>query len=222
MREIDRIAMNDFNLGILQMMENAGRSLAQIVMEVNVERSHVLVAAGSGGNGGGGLCAARHLHNHGQQVAILLTRPPGELTGAAASQLAVLQSAGVTVIPEEDISDALAQAGTIVDALIGYSLSGPPTGRTADLIGQINAAGCPVLSLDLPSGLDATTGSAPGVSIRARRTLTLALPKPGLTTPSAGQLFLADIGIPPEVYLRLGIRLPSFWGRYHILPLQRV
>jgi NAD(P)H-hydrate epimerase len=90
------------------------------------------------------------------------------------------------------------------------------------LIEQINASGRPAIALDLPSGLDASSGVTPGVCVEAEKTVTLALPKPGLTNPAAGALILADIGIPPAVYQRIGIETGNFWGLAWRLPLRRV
>ncbi len=139
MREIDRIAMEDFGLGVLQMMENAGRNLALHVLDMLGDGGgDVLVLAGTGGNGGGGICCARHLHNRGVRVSLALTRPPGEYTGPAAHQLHILQVAGVQPLAPGDVIPALKQAALVVDALIGYSLRGAPCGRTAELIEACN------------------------------------------------------------------------------------
>jgi len=105
----------------------------------------------------------------------------------------------------------------VVDALIGYSLRGAPRGKAAELIDLCNQYAARVLSLDVPSGLDATAGATPGRVVRPERTLTLALPKTGLTKVE-GELWLADIGIPPEVYHRLGLSFAppferSYWRR---------
>ena len=226
MREVDRIAVEDFQLGILQMMENAGRNLArQVFRLLNKKRPttrpyRVLVAAGSGGNGGGGLSAARHLHNHGVQVSLMLTRPPDRLGGAPEVQLSILRSAGVLPMAFEAAADEIRGMDLVLDALIGYSLKGAPRGAAKQAIELINGSGVQVVSLDLPSGVDATCGETPGVRIQASQTLTLALPKPGLKNPASGELFLADIGIPPEAYLPLGIKVDPFTGGEYILPLR--
>ena len=90
MREVDRVAVQEFGLGVLQMMENAGRSLAMHVMELLRGRDGgPVILAGPGGNGGGGLCCARHLHNRGVDVQLLLSREPDELGSAASSQFAI-------------------------------------------------------------------------------------------------------------------------------------
>ncbi len=104
----------------------------------------------------------------------------------------------------------------VVDALIGYSLRGAPQGKAAELIDLCNQHAARVLSLDVPSGLDATTGATPGLAVHPERTLTLALPKTGLTNVE-GELYLADIGIPPEAFQRLGLPFePPFWKRYWV------
>ncbi len=233
MREVDRIAVDEFGLGILQMMENAGRTLALHVVHTlrwdgecsepvsNPAQSHppipqVIILAGSGGNGGGGLCCARHLHNWGFTVHLVLTSEADELQGAAAHQLRVLRRAGVRPVPLSQVDAVIRRSDLVVDALIGYSLRGAPRGRVADLIRRANTDAARVLSLDLPSGLHATTGETPGAVVEPERTLTLALPKTGLRGLS-GELFLADIGIPPAVYAALGASFQWQWpcpGRY--------
>ena len=104
--------------------------------------------------------------------------------------------------------------GLILDALIGYSLEGVPRGPVLDLIESMREAHGPVISLDVPSGLDSTTGASPCESVEAAITVTLALPKIGLVAPTAGELWLADLGIPKDVYARAGIHLPP-------IPLRR-
>jgi NAD(P)H-hydrate epimerase len=226
MREVDRIAVEEFGLGILQMMENAGRSLARNVMDMlGGTDGLVTVLAGAGGNGGGGLCCARHLHNRGFQVSLVLDREPSSLCGAAAHQLRILRAAGLRPVQSPGVDQVIRQADVVVDALIGYSLRGAPRGRAAELIQLCNTPRVrqhapQVLSLDVPLGVNATTGKAPGVVVRPRRTLTLALPKTGLQR-IPGDLHLADIGIPPEVYQALGLsKEPLFRDRFWI-SLQR-
>lgn len=212
MREVDRIAEEDFGLSVLQMMENAGRNLALHAIEnLAGQRSEVVILAGSGGNGGGGICCARHLHNRGYSVSLLLTKDAGELRGSARHQLRILQQAGLNAAPSSEAESLIGGAGLTIDSLIGYSLKGAPRGRTAELIAQCNELAHRVISLDLPSGVHATTGETPGSVVSPHRTLTLALPKTGLGKVQ-GELYLADIGIPPEVYAPLGISFEPFFG----------
>jgi len=219
MAEVDRLMVEEYRISLPQMMENAGRQLADLArsrfLGGDPRRQKVVVLAGSGGNGGGGLAAARHLHNWGAAVEIILTRPLPELEEVTARQARVLTAMGVK-ISSAGQGQELPEADLILDALIGYSLRGSPRGRVADLIELCNQESGLTLSLDLPSGLDATTGETPGPCVDATRTLTLALPKRGLRG-YAGELYLADIGIPNEVYRRMGLTFE--WpgrGRYSL------
>jgi NAD(P)H-hydrate epimerase len=211
MREIDRIAVEEVGLGLLQMMENAGRTLASFARELT--RAPVVVCAGDGGNGGGGLCAARHLANHSWDVHVVLDRPSTELSGAAATQYRVLRGTDATLVETDLGAVEFGEAGLVVDAVIGYGLSGAPRGPAVDLVDACNAV-TSVLSLDVPSGVDATTGETPGVAVDADHVLTLALPKTGLAGVPDGDLWLADIGIPGEVFRRAGLdSVQPFSGR---------
>ncbi len=218
MRTVDRIAMEEYGLGILQMMENAGRNLAGNAIEMlGAEAGTITVLAGAGGNGGGGICAARHLHNRGYDIRLVLDKEPDRLGSAASTQFGIVQAAGLVschvanVGTESAAVDAIAGSNLVVDALIGYSLKGAPRGVTAELIELCNRSRALTLALDVPSGLDATTGATPGVAIVPDRTLTLALPKTGLIGVS-GELYLADIGIPLNVYKGIGLTLEPFFG----------
>lgn len=212
MREVDRIAMEDFGLGVLQMMENAGRNLALHAIEnVNDPSAEIVILAGSGGNGGGGISCARHLRNRGYSVRLILTRDPSKLGGSAGAQYRIVEKAGLQPTPTDEAEENIQQAALVIDALIGYSLKGAPRGITKDLIETTNEFSARTLSLDIPSGFDSTSGATPGVAIQPHRTLTLALPKVGLAE-VPGEIYVADIGIPPEVYAPLGIPLEPFFG----------
>ncbi len=221
MREVDRIAVDEFGLTILQMMENAGRNLVENVMDMlGGTGDEVAVLAGSGGNGGGGLCCARHLHNRGLRVWVVLSKEAAALEGAARNQLQILQAAGVQPVESARAKGVICRAQLVVDALIGYSLRGTPRGRVAELINLCNQHGARVLSLDVPSGLDATTGKALGPVVRPERTLILALPKTGFQR-VPGDLYLANIGIPPEVYRRLGLSFELHFEERYWIRLER-
>lgn len=208
MRAVDQAMVDDFHIALRQMMENAGRSVAELAISVFGPR-RVLVLAGPGGNGGGGLVAARHLANRGREVRVVLTRPPAALSGVPACQLDILTRMGIPVAaapqwPRQP--DGPARPDLIIDALLGYSLAGNPAGSAAALIDWANAHPAPILSVDAPSGLDVTTGVAARPCVRADTTLTLALPKLGLLgAAETGRLYLADISVPPLLYERMGI-----------------
>ena len=210
MREVDRAMVEDLHIELVQMMENAGRNLAELAI-TRFSPSSVTVLAGPGGNGGGGLVAARHLINRGFQVQVVLTEPD-RLTPVPAHQADILARMGVT------IASRPATADLIIDAMIGYSLRGDPAGAAAQLITWANDQAAPVLALDTPSGLDLTTGTAANPAVWAAATLTLALPKVGLLdAPNVGELYLADISVPPLVYQRMGIPVPELFRQASLL-----
>ena len=209
MRAVDRVAVEEVGLELLQMMENAGRNLAAAVRTRTDADESVVVLAGSGGNGGGGLACARHLANHGRPVSVVLDSPAEQLSGAPVTQYRVLDAMDLSVGVGPD---AVPPEGTIVDALVGYSLSGPLRGTTADLVDAVG--GRQVVSLDVPTGRDATTGDEPGPAVTPDTVVTLALPKTGLVGLDCS-LLLADITIPEVVYGRLDISAGGlFDGEY--------
>jgi NAD(P)H-hydrate epimerase len=223
MIEVDRIMTEDLGVDLLQMMELAGAALATLARDRffggDARGQRVLVVAGSGGNGGGGMVAARRLHGWCAEVEVWVTRETAFLRGASAHQVRSLRALGVSVhVPPES---SLPAADLIVDALIGYSLAGPPSGHAAALIRAANDHPASVLSLDLPSGLEATTGTVYDPCIQADATLALALPKRGVWAPwghgVTGELYLADIGIPYEVYARLGLDVGPIFARQSLL-----
>ena len=185
MREVDRAMIDDYDIVLIQMMENAGRALAHLArtrfLEGDPRGRRVLVLAGTGGNGGGGLVCARRLDNWGADVSVWLPASLSQLTETPRHQLTTLERMGVPIKIAGDESD-LPPADLIVDALIGYSLSGAPRGPAAGLIRSANAHTAPVLALDVPSGVDAGTGAVRDPAIMAEATLTLALPKRDFST----------------------------------------
>jgi len=201
MRAVDEVAVEDFGISLLQMMEHAGRNLAALVRADDPDS--VVVLAGNGGNGGGGLCAARHLSNRNVPVSVVLDRPPEGLDGAARTQYETLAAMGISVDSVETAIDQSASA-TVIDALVGYGLDGALRGTAADLVERVSDADAPVVSLDVPSGTNATTGERAGPAVDPDRVVTLALPKTGLTSLDA-RVTLADIGLPTGVYASLDI-----------------
>ncbi len=223
MREVDRIAVKEYNLGVLQMMENAGRNLAIFITRQlkDAGDSEVLIFAGSGGNGGGGLCAARHLINHGVSTNFVLSKDQNSFKGAAKIQLDILERSNNKPLLKEHLPQKISEANIIVDAMIGYSLKGDPKGISKVFIDMINRSGKHVISLDIPTGIDSTSGDEYNPYVKADQTMTLALPKTGLHNPNAGELYLADIGIPPTLYSSLDIKFEQFWDEDYIIQILR-
>lgn len=198
MAEVDRIMIEDLGIELVQMMENAGRNLALLALE-RFHPDSVVVLAGSGGNGGGGIAAARHLTNRGTATTIVLGQERSRLAPVPDLQLGIAERMGIAMV---DVPPA---ADLVIDALIGYSLKGNPRGRKAELIEWADSSGTPILALDTPSGLDVSSGQAMDPCVDATATMTLAMPKKGLFgAAQVGDLYLADISVPPAVYERLG------------------
>jgi len=199
MAAADELAVGDFGIDLLQMMEHAGAALAETLVRAAPEGT-VTVLAGGGNNGGGGLCAARHLANRGREVAIVLASPVGP---AGAHHLHTLAAMGVEPAPGP------APEGPVVDALVGYGIKGPLRRRAAKLAGVVR--GRRVVSLDLPSGLGYPGAVEPVV------TVTLALPKEALR--GTRPLLLADIGLPRALWARLGLTVGPLFAAGRLLEL---
>lgn len=221
MIEVDRLMIADYGIEITQMMENAGRNLAELtgrILGASLSRRSVCVLCGRGNNGGGGMVAARHLHNRGADVHII--RLAGELKDVPAKQWNISEYMGLRNDPYFELSDA----DIIIDALIGYGLQGDPLPEVAVWIEKINAAGKPVLALDVPSGLDSTSGMPGKPTVQTDATMTLALPKVGLMKESAhpyiGELYLADISVPPELYRKMGIVVGNIFEQDAIIKIR--
>jgi len=234
MADVDRLAIEAYGITLLQMMEQAGSHLAEVVRRElggDLVGRRIVVAVGPGNNGGGGLVAARHLVNRGAVVRVVLARPALRMSEAGRHQLATLLEMGTSCcvaiydLPDEELAAALADADLVVDAILGYNARGAPHGEVERLIGFVVRSGRPVVSLDVPSGMDPDTGEAPGVAVAATATLTLALPKPGLLAGAgaerSGRLYLGDLGLPSALYASLGIDVGPVFAADRIVTLDR-
>ena len=223
---VDRLMIDEYGILLIQMMENAGRNLAEQARRMSggdLTGKKVAVLCGSGNNGGGGMVSARHLHNWGASVSVKLVGDKKRLKDIPAHQWGILKTMGVPgAYGEATLAD---QPNLVIDAMIGYGLQGNPRGEVVEWIKWANASGAPLLALDTPSGLDTTSGAPGSPCVCATATLTLALPKVGLLTsqarPYVGELFLADISVPPELYNKLGIKLSSIFAADTIIPVEQ-
>ena len=208
MREIDQRAMTEFAIPGLVLMENAGLRVVQAVLEKMpaIQGRTVTVFAGRGNNGGDGLVAARHLFNLGAEVKVLLLDSPEKITGDAAVNLDIWRKMGqkvYTVTQKDDFNAVrlfLVKTDLIIDAIYGTGFKGAVKEYAGRIIEAINASEKPVVAVDLPSGVEADTGSVSGPCIRAGVTVTFGLPKVGLLLePGAGyvgELRVVDISLP--------------------------
>lgn len=220
MVEVDRAMIEDYGIELVQMMENAGRNLAHLArrrfLEPDPRGKSVTVLAGRGGNGGGALVSARRLHNWGARVRVCVSKALEDFDGVPAHQLSILRQMGVEIEPPAAAISGMTP-DLILDGIVGYSLDGNPRGAAEDLIAWVNGQETPVLSLDSPSGVDASTGTVYDPAVAATATMTLALPKEGLRVSGVeeqvGELYLADISVPPGLYKGLGLEVsPIFAG----------
>jgi hydroxyethylthiazole kinase-like uncharacterized protein yjeF len=197
MADADRLAIEGGVPG-LTLMENAGRAVADEVSRRFPDAGLVAVLGGPGNNGGDGFVAARHLRERGYAVRLGLAGDVSRLPADAAIMAKLWTGEIEPLAPE-----LLAGADVVVDALFGAGPARPIEGELGRLIATVNASGIPVIAVDVPSGIDGTTGAVRGVAIRATATVTFLRLKPGhLLLPGrthCGETILADIGIPDRV-----------------------
>ncbi len=218
MGRADRLAVAQGVPG-LALMENAGRAVAASAAEMAGQAgAAIAVVCGPGNNGGDGFVAARLLREQGFNVRVGLLGPREALKGDAA---AMARRWGDTVEPLA--LPPSPKPTLIVDALFGAGLTRPLEGVAAEVVATMNAAGKPIVAVDVPSGLDGTTGASSGPVVQATRTVTFFRLKPGhLLLPGralCGEVRLADIGIPAAVLAEIGPRTcanrPALWlGTY--------
>ncbi len=212
MREIDRRTIEDIGIPGPVLMENAGLRVVAALRGLlpDVRGGRVVVVAGKGNNGGDGLVVARHLHNTGYEVEVLLLGKVEELKGDALLNARICRNMGLALReaagPQEWLATAesLAGARVIVDAIFGTGLIKPAEGLYARAIEDINKAKALKLAVDIPSGLSSDTFRLVGPAVRADLTVALAAPKVGHVLPPAedlvGELYIADIGIPRALF----------------------
>jgi hydroxyethylthiazole kinase-like uncharacterized protein yjeF len=206
MAEFDRAAIEDFGIDEIILMENAGVVVAHAarrLLDGKIEGRKICCLVGKGNNGGDGLVAMRHLHNWGAKAKVVLGGDRIDLREMPAKQLSIIEKMGIPVGgPDEDFDGA----ELLVDALFGYNLKGNPREPTAGLIRRANSSKIKALAVDIPSGLDATTGDPGDPCIVAKATVSLGLPKTGFLNPEArrllGSLYVADISFPDALYAK--------------------
>jgi NAD(P)H-hydrate epimerase len=206
-RALDRIAIEQFGIPGLILMENAGRGCAELLMQLGVSTtSPVIICCGKGNNGGDGLVMARHLEVQGVPVEVILFHDPERFRGDAAVNYHILRHTDVPVhcltMPEDllVLKKHISRASWVVDALLGTGGTGGARPPYDMVIREINEAGLPVLAIDIPSGLDCDLGEADGAIIRAKATAALVAPKPGFRSEQGrqhiGDIHIVHIGVP--------------------------
>jgi len=211
-RAVDSWAINTLGIPGVVLMENAGRSCAELIKDKLKDIAHpkVCIFYGTGNNGGDGYVIARHLSNSGFEVVVVICGSREKVKGDAKINLDILERLGRPIkllnlrdgdVPAQ-VKDFAAGADMIVDALFGTGLSGQLNDEYKQLIESINACNCPILAVDIPSGLDCDNGQPLGAAIRASYTVTFVAVKKGFASGSAaqytGEIFVASIGVEPK------------------------
>lgn len=206
-RRIDEIAMNEYNIPGLVLMENAGRGAVDALIDYGIY-GPVTVCCGKGNNAGDGFVIARHLMLRGHRVSVWLFASPDDLTGDAAINYEIAYRCHIPIFEFRDdlwgaFESQLHLSDWVVDALLGTGTKGSPREPFAGAIRRINNVTKKVLAVDLPSGLDADTGVPSEPTIRATLTCTFFANKIGLSkataSPFVGEIDVCDIGFPPQL-----------------------
>jgi NAD(P)H-hydrate epimerase len=207
-REIDRRAIEEFGIPGIVLMENAARSAADVACTMlggRVPGKFVTIFCGPGNNGGDGLAIARHLHNRGANVDVVPVFDPQRLSGDALCNWQIVSAMELEVTPLSSCELTLAsEPDLVIDALLGTGAHDRPRGRIAAAIDLFDTdVRSPVLSVDVPSGLDCDTGKPLGTCVRATRTITFVAEKLGFANPDArayiGEVVVGDIGCPRDL-----------------------
>jgi len=215
MTEVDRLMMKEFNIVLAQMMENAGRLLANSAIEIFKPQS-VTILVGPGNNGADGIVAARYLHNKGIEVEVVLSLEQGDLSDIAVHHLDALKMINVPV--GNNIGK---KPDLFIDCLLGYNTKGAPYGKIAEIIAHAKELGVPVLSCDVPSGFELSTKQWHSPGFENATCITLGLPKKGMmNNPKIPRIYVGDLGIPPGVYKKIGIEIPVLFAEKDFIEIK--
>lgn len=213
-REIDRRAIAQYHIPGVVLMENAAIAVAEVVYDVldNNCSGQVLILCGGGNNGGDGLAVARHLHNRGASVRIALTSDPSKYRNEAMVNWQIVQAMNLRTGPADPDQIRQTQALLIIDAIFGTGLAEPPREPFGQIVQAVQDSRLPVLSIDVPSGLDCDTGRPLGPCIRAARTITFVAEKAGFVQSAArpflGRVTVGDIGCPRQLIDEVIVDIP--------------
>lgn len=205
MRKIDQDTIEGIGIPGIVLMETAGSEIVRIINSNYSTAQHICIFVGKGNNGGDGLVIARQLAHAGRDVSIFLVSPADSFTGEARTNLDIARNLGLKIkeVQADFAFPDTLDCDLLIDAIFGTGLRGNVRDPISDIINVINALSIPILSVDLPSGLDADTGHPLGTCIRADKTVTIGLPKRGLLVHPgaelAGELEIVDIGFPQQV-----------------------
>ncbi len=209
-RRVDQLAIERYGISGLVLMENAGRNAASIISDTYGQAGKVFLCCGPGNNGGDGCVIARHLHNAGWSVRLMITGNASRMTGDTKANYAIIEAMRFeTLIAEawqaqRALVESIRSDELVVDALLGTGFGGQVRSPTAELIHSMNdTARRAIVAIDVPSGLDCNTGAASNATIQADLTITFVASKTGFeaeqAAPYVGHLEVVDIGAPREL-----------------------
>lgn len=209
MRQIDQQTIQGIGIPGIVLMEYAGKAVFEVIQKHFSGCQRVAVVVGKGNNGGDGLVAARLLARAGYSVQVTLVSPRDQFSGDALTNLQITQNLNLPIVQAhseidlDQLGHQFSQCDLIVDAIFGTGLRGAVGGLAGNIITRINESSCPIVAIDLPSGLQTNTGATGGACINATFTVAIGLPKRGLLlhpgAEAAGNVEIADIGFPPSV-----------------------
>jgi NAD(P)H-hydrate epimerase len=212
-REVDRIAIEEYGIPGVVLMENAGRGCAEQIANFAPRGAPVCVLCGPGNNGGDGYVIARHLQLLDHDVRIVSLKPLDELSGDAAINASVAAKAELPIDVAEDpqtIEACLPSGATVVDCLLGTGATGEPRGLFGDAVRIANQRTAKRIAIDIPTGLDCDSGEPAETTFRADLTLTFVAPKAGFANPDAepflGRIEVIEIGVPKKLLTRFGLK----------------
>lgn len=203
MQELDRRAIEVFGIPSIVLMENAGRGVSEVALRMLNPASgkRIAIFCGTGNNGGDGFVAGRYLAKKGLQLNVYIVGEKSRIKADAGINLNIMEKMGI--IAQEIAVPVDIEADLVIDAIFGTGFKGKVKDPAASIISYLNKSDIPVLSVDVPSGLDADTGEALPEAVRARKTVTMQFPKKGFYIGKGpeyvGEVITVDIGIPCEV-----------------------
>ncbi len=211
-REIDRKAIENYEIPGIILMENAGRNVVEEILKMLPDKNKAKVAifCGKGNNGGDGFVIARHLYNKSIDISVYLTTKISNVLtdGDASTNLKILLNMNIEIkeLQEGDINGIekeLHSCDLIVDAIFGTGLSGEIREPVRTLIVKINESNTPIVSVDIPSGLDCDEGAVLGIAVKATKTVTFVASKTGFFKEfgkeHTGELLVSDISVPKKL-----------------------
>ncbi len=215
-RRVDLVAIEEYGIGSLVLMENAARGAADVIEGMTTEKGVVSIVCGKGNNGGDGLAIARQLDGRGFEVRVDILASANDLSDDAKANYEIIRRAGLTIreLGDGDVEKTFEEwakdwksSELLVDAMLGTGTTGKVREPYATAIGLMNESGVPIIAIDVPSGLDAQTGEAGEVCIRAKTTVTFVSLKTGFLEVSAkeylGSVRVVNLGLPRRLLIEL-------------------